>query len=380
MLTWSGRILGILAVLLLLAGAAMDYPELVTLGLACLLAVLAAGAWMLVRPAVVAVRAIDPPRVTEGDQAQGVLTLTNEGRHRSPPVIAIEHVAGQQVVVPLPSLSRAATHSTTYSLPTGRRGVFAVGPLTIGHSDPLMLMHAASTVASTSMLTVHPRVHKVAPLPAGRAQDIDGPTTSSAPRGGIAFHQISEYAIGDDPRLIHWLSTAKAGKLMVRHNVVPNEPRLMVVLDANPSPYTADSFEDAIRAAASLCMAACVAGYPLSFRTTGGISGSWERGQTGREAMLDVLASVERDARDPGLKNLSAIPTQHESMSLAVITGKPAAGTTSSVAALRNRFQMVSLIQIGEAAGSSGHDQGVLTITAASSEEFAAAWNRQVRS
>lgn len=380
MLTWSGRVLAALAVLLLLAGVLLDYPEILTVGLACLLALVVAGGWMLVRPSVVAVREISPRRVAEGDPAQGLLILRNDGRQRSPPVIATERVADREVIVPLPSLARGAEHRTTYPLPTERRGVFTVGPLTIGHSDPLMLMHTAARVAATSSLTVHPRVHRVLPLPAGQSQDFDGPTSSSAPRGGIAFHQLAEYVPGDDIRLIHWLSTARTGTLMVRHNVVPNEARLTVILDTSEDPYTAESFEDAVRVAASLCMAACRAGYPLLFRTTGGVVARWERGSAGRDSLLDALAGVERTPVDRGLAALSASTAEANATSLAVVTGTTGAAGRARVEAISDRFQMVSLVQLGQSAeGRRVGDRGIVTLSASTSQDFATLWNRQVR-
>ena len=260
MLTLAGRVVAATAAVLLVSGFLLDYPELIAVGVACLLAVLVAWMWMLVRPNVEVDREVRPQRVSTGDRALGIVRIRNTSRHRSPPVIAVDAVAGRRLQVPLPSVPAGAEQKTSYRLPTDRRGVFSVGPLTVGQSDPFRLMYASREMASAGSLTVHPRYHRVSPLPTGHARDLDGPTSSTAPRGGIAFHAIDEYQPGDDPRLIHWRSTARLGRLMVRHNVTPNESQHLVVLDTSEEPYRDGSFEDAVRVAASLCVAACRAG------------------------------------------------------------------------------------------------------------------------
>ena len=53
----------------------------------------------------------------------------------------------------------------------------------------------------------------------------------------LAFHALREYQPGDDRRYIHWRSSAKAGRLLVRQFLDTRRSHLSIVVDADPDLY-----------------------------------------------------------------------------------------------------------------------------------------------
>ncbi|MCK9899055.1 hypothetical protein CC117_02450 [Parafrankia colletiae] len=379
MITRSGAAMIAAAGVLVVSGVLLDYPEMIVLGLGAAVVVAVAAGWMLARPDVTIEREIRPDRVAEGDPALAVLVVTNTARRRSPPIVAGESVGGRHVGIALASLPPGGSQEARYELPTTRRGVFEVGPLTVGHADPLRLMHVRRGFPSRSVLRVHPRLLPVAPLPTGGSPDVDGPTSASAAPGGVAFHGLREYVRGDDLRLVHWRSTARTGTLMVRHNVVPREPRMLVMLDTSADPYQADQFEDAVRIAASLAAAAVTHGFGVEVRTTGGRHAVAERGAAPSTALLDLLADVGAGPDDPGLGALATLVPREGGVALGVVTGQAPAAGTATVSKVRARFAMVSVIQVGARPGQPGPVvRGALVLNVRDSDDFVTAWNTRV--
>ncbi|MEX5637180.1 DUF58 domain-containing protein [Parafrankia sp. FMc2] len=229
---------------------------------------------------------------------------------------------------------------------------------------------------------VQPRPEFVLPPPTGRSRETDGRTSAAAPSGGVAFHSLREYVRGDDLRLVHWPSSARTGTLMIRHNVVPHEPRMVIMLDTSEAPYTDDSFEEAVRVAASLTVAAFDGGFPVEVRTTAGAHLAAERGLSARGELLDLFAAARRSEGDPGLPELIRLGLADDGAALGIVTGMPAPVVLRAVTAVRRRFAMVSLALLTDPADAPGQPglvpEGVFAVRAATSGAFATAWNRAV--
>ena len=75
------------------------------------------------------------------------------------------------------------------------------------------------------------------------------------PGGGQEFRELRQMVNGDDPRRIHWKSTARVGRMMVRETAHELEKSVEIVLDAaaaDDSRFSVAMAEQNIRAAATI--------------------------------------------------------------------------------------------------------------------------------
>lgn len=217
------------------------------------------------------------------------------------------------------------------------------------------------------------------PLPAGRNRDLDGPTSGEAPEGGIAFHTLREYVYGDDLRLIHWRSSARAGKLMVRHNVDTNQPRVLVLLETRPDAYapSGDDFEQAVSAAASIASGSVSRHFPVQVRTTSGYGAAAGIGE-GPQAMLDLLAAIRLDERGTLLEALGRSGTE-PGTSMVYVTGTATDRDVVAASHLR-RFEMLCVCQLGANPNPrAAAIPGAIHLAAPAAADLARTWNARFR-
>lgn len=175
-------------------------------------------------------------------------------------------------------------------VPTARRGPVSLGPWVLERVDPWGLLRRRVGALDGVALLVVPRVRPVslAALPSALA-DFGG----GAEMGTTTFATLREYVIGDELRHVHWRSSAKTGKLMMRQYVDITRPRITLVLVAEDRAYSsADEFEEAVDFIASLAAVASSSGLDVDVATTSGERASHAGGRS--TAVLDLLALVER--------------------------------------------------------------------------------------
>jgi len=269
-LTRSGGALAVAGILLIAVGVALDYPEVLALGAGAAGWCLIAAGWVAIRPALRADRTVPVPRVTEGEPVGCVLTAANAGRRRSPELQITEKAADRLLHLRLPALPPGSTSQIRYELPALKRGVYHLPPLSIDRIDPAGLACRRVATGTGATLYVHPAFLALSRFADAHQSSSDGQTTRPV-GGGTAFYGLRDYLTGDDRRLIHWPTSARIGHLVVRQTSVPDATRYVVVLDTRRSGYTTDSFEEAVRIAASLSVAVVRLGGRLELMTTGGV-------------------------------------------------------------------------------------------------------------
>ena len=371
---FAALVAGIAALVL---GLSLDWLSFDLLGLG-LLAVVVLGFAAVARPSRLVIdREIQPPRVPKGSPAIAFLTFANRGRRTVPVAVATQPFGGHRVRTVIPKLRGGERGTRAYRLPTTRRGIFDVEPVEITRRDSFELFRFSRKHARTERIWVYPRVLGFRTLPTGQTRHLEGPSSDTSPQGNITFHRLREYAAGDDLRLVHWRSSARAGKLLVKHNVDTSQPYSVVLFDQRPSLYTEESFEQAVDVVASVLVASAVNKAPVELRTTDGtvIGGPRVREVT---PLIDHMTGVQASPDGSLQRQLLTLRRMRGGTSLVVVTGELDPADLPYVAMLRRRFDRLVMISV-DPEPSAAHDfPGVRVIVGPDADEICAAWNLQV--
>ena len=260
--------------------------------LACALAGVVALALAALRvawrpPHLVSIR-VPNERIVAGQTAVGEISVRNE-RSRSVRSGIIELPIGSgtgEFVVP--PLGAHETWDEMFLISSRHRGLISIGPARAVRSDALGLLRRVRMWDEPILLHVHPRTVRVPFDATGFQLDVEGVSTGKLSSSDVSFHALRDYEPGDDRRAVHWQSTARMGKLIVRQYEETHRSHHVIVLDTSRDAWDHDTFETAVSVAGSLGLANLRESRPVSLTTTEG----WLPSGVAMR-MLDALSEVK---------------------------------------------------------------------------------------
>ncbi|MBI4242355.1 MAG: DUF58 domain-containing protein, partial [Candidatus Rokubacteria bacterium] len=241
---------------------------------------------------------VTPKDIFAGQTVLLGVVLTNIKRWFSTYSVALESgPGGAGRVSYLPRLEPGQEALVTIEERFPRRGRQRLPGVRIVTRFPFGFFHKASRPHPGEEVLVYPAVRPLTP------EDLAGLAPAGAgrerrPGQGTEFHNLREYRWGDDPRLIHWRSSAKADTLLVRELEGEGALAVRVVLEADPVPPEPEGLEAALSRAASL--AAHLIGEGAQVELIGpGVHVPLGQGSSHLRRILEALALFEPERGHP---------------------------------------------------------------------------------
>ena len=309
MLTPSGWLLLIGSALLVAAGRVFGSDEVLAVGIAGAAVAVVSVAYVRARqPLRVISRSLKPQQVHVGDECQVRLEMANSSRFRSPVLHLVDDVSfsTKSSTISLQSLDLLVAPVkaddnlvVAYRLPTEERGRVTVGPLTLTVTDPLSMSARDFQLGSRAEALVYPAMDAIGPPPRLPGSSFDAVRRSPMAQSGDELYGLRPFQRGDDPRRIHWRSSAHHDDLIVRQFEEFSHTHTTVLLDTRSalSDAGADSerFEAMVSAAASICRASQHRGDQVRLTTTADFDSGYGSDSAHLHKIYEHLAMVGPD-------------------------------------------------------------------------------------
>jgi uncharacterized protein (DUF58 family) len=283
-----------------------------------------------------------------------------------------------RATLPLPRRHDGSAAPLSVPVDTSRRGQFELGPYRLVHGDPWGLVRRVVDEVRGGIVLVHPRVLQLR-RSAFTAALVSDSEAISRRQGLDHFHALRDYVLGDEPRSVHWRSSARAGKLVVRQQVAAASAGTAVVLDTDATAYgsdttfgsgwDADRFEAAVDVAASIAVAQTTSAERVHVLATtrGARLTTAESGAAG--ALLDVLAVTSAvPPVDVAPDEIVRLLRGARCSRVILVTGTPSPATVRAASAL-SRVATTAVVRVG--GGALPPLQGLRTIDVGSVDELA---------
>ncbi|HTJ41100.1 MAG TPA: DUF58 domain-containing protein [Kofleriaceae bacterium] len=252
------------------------------------------------------VRRRPPPRVFAGQPFLMEISVENTKPKLASFSIEIEDLVGER---PLDKkcyflkIPAGKTQRTSYRHTFSRRGLYVFDGFRVATKFPFGLFRKSRDIDTEGEVLVYPQLVPVA-RPTPRTESAGDATASRLGRRGD-FYGLREYREGDDRRDVHWKSSARTGRMLVREyedelnrkvavvvdNALPAD--VLAAIEDGANPPEADALERAISLAASLAIAYLDAGWSVELIARG----------------LHVPSSAGKPQAARILKELALLPT-----------------------------------------------------------------------
>jgi len=253
------------------------------------------------RPDLLARRSEIPLRLRQGQRVEVELEVAAKRRVG---VFLLEdglhpHL-GRARTIAVPGLAPGQDVAHRYAITPRLRGVYDIGPLVAVWTDPFGLTRSNTELLPTVQVIVHPATEAVHDRPLTRQWE-DPPTRPPESKpwpSGFEFYGMRDYVRGDEMKRVVWKAVARTGRLLIRESEQGITDRVHILLDTDRSVHSpgdpSDTFEAAVKTAASLGVQHLRTGFAVQLFTNAGKLGPSFRNEPGRIPMLDQLAAVAR--------------------------------------------------------------------------------------
>lgn len=304
-----------------------------------------------------------PPRAMASELFGVELTLANSRPLTSIWIMSvrdsIQHAREElNATVLFARVAPRSSQTGQYQLRLARRGRYRLGPILAFSRFPLGLVERSRLFSISGEILIYPRIGRLSTTWRRRWLSATELIARPQPNSGVfhdEFHRLREFRTGDNPRDIHWRTSARRGELILREYQQNRDFNLAVVLDLW-QPETArgvesELVEKALSFAATilvehgrLCRDAI-----LTLAASGATTFRWEGQGTSAslESLFDGLAVLEAGpARETKALLEQAQQQSSTSTQFVLLTTRPPGGPADMPLDNRQRVDVIQLTEI----------------------------------
>ncbi|HVJ83812.1 MAG TPA: DUF58 domain-containing protein, partial [Planctomycetia bacterium] len=260
---------------------------------------------------------------------------------------------GIDATLPLPTIAAGTAFRGGYRLTLPARGRYRFGPISLRSRFPFGIFEWKKTTPGTEELLVFPAMGTLTPTwrdRFGRALEASRRPHPFAEHSQDEVHGLREYRQGDNPRHIHWRTTARRGTPVVKEFETLSARDAVLLVDLflgkKPTAKARDALERGLRFAATFTAEWCVRSRGNLVVAVAGPTARTVHGPANARLLretLRILAQAEPTAEEHWRTALRSIgPNQCVNAQVVAIAARP---LPDFEAAFRERFGRVRALE-----------------------------------